>query len=68
MPATRRNARRERFLESRETRVGPHKEFTVKYSRLKKWLLAASGFAAFQVAGCSYLDQLRELFPFLPSP
>lgn len=40
----------------------------MKYSRLKKWMLAASGFAAFQVAGCSYLDQLRELFPFLPTP
>ncbi|HWL92656.1 MAG TPA: hypothetical protein VNT79_03905 [Phycisphaerae bacterium] len=36
-------------------------------SRCKKWLLAVSGFAVYQVAGCGVLDQLKDLFPNLPA-
>jgi hypothetical protein len=33
----------------------------MKSLRLKKWLLAASGLIAFQVAGCNFADQLTQL-------
>jgi hypothetical protein len=33
----------------------------MKSLRLKKWLLAASGLFAFQVAGCDFADQLTQL-------
>jgi len=32
---------------------------------LKKLMLAVSGLAVYQVAGCNVLDQIKQLFPFL---
>ena len=42
----------------------------MKYARMKKLMLAVSGFVAFQVAGCSVLEQFQEqlggLIPNIP--
>jgi hypothetical protein len=42
----------------------------VKQSRMKKLMLAVSGFVAFQAAGCGFLEQLQEqivgLIPNIP--
>lgn len=32
----------------------------MKYARMKKLMLAVSGFVAFQAAGCSFLEQLQD--------
>lgn len=39
----------------------------MKFNRLKMWLLAASGFVAYQVAGCNYTEQLQSQFSNLQS-
>lgn len=42
----------------------------MKYTRMKKWMLAVSGFAVYQVAGCNFLEQIQEqlgsLIPNIP--
>jgi len=43
----------------------------VKYARMKKLMLVVSGFVVFQVAGCSFLEQLQDqlggLIPNIPN-
>lgn len=36
-------------------------------NRLKSLMLAASGFFAFQVAGCNFLEQIQNLVPDVSS-
>ncbi len=38
----------------------------MKYTRVKKWMLAICGFAAYQVAGCNILEQFQGLLPNIP--
>lgn len=35
----------------------------MKSGRIKKLLLAVSGLAVYQMAGCNFLDQIKALFP-----
>ena len=35
----------------------------MKSSRIKKLLLAVSGLAVYQMAGCNFLEQIKNLFP-----
>lgn len=39
----------------------------MKVSKIKKLMLAVSGFVAFQAAGCNFLEQLQSLLPEFPS-
>jgi hypothetical protein len=52
------------------TGQAPIRSLIMKYARMKKLMLAVSGFVAFQVAGCSVLEQLQEqisgLIPNIP--
>lgn len=38
----------------------------MKYARMKKWMLAVSGLAIYQVAGCNFLEQFQDLLPSIP--
>ena len=35
----------------------------MKSGRIKKLLLAVSGLAVYQMAGCNFIEQLQALFP-----
>lgn len=35
----------------------------MKSNRVKKLLMAVSGLAVYQMAGCNFLDQIKALFP-----
>lgn len=38
----------------------------MKFSKMKKLMLALGGFVAFQAAGCNFLEQLQNLLPNIP--